>query len=147
MRKIKGIIIDKNSKWFVIKQDKYKSSHSDFMLINEYSSFLNKGDKFELYVESHEKQTNGARKWFHIPVNNDERATTIVLGVGVDNMIIQPCSGNVIVKADKAYKVKRVEKKPDGWSNGYFSDYWWKITCEDITNTERGKKAIAEQIK
>lgn len=146
MRKIKGTVIDENDKWFTVKLDGHKSVHSDFVLINQYSSFLKRHDTFELTVESRKKHSNGNVKWFHIPVSDKKKSSKAVLGIGTDEMAYQPCIGNLIVKNGQVYKVIRCEKCSDGYVNGYFSEDWWKITCVIITNTDRGKKALIEQI-
>ena len=139
--------MSKSDKWMTVKLDGSKSTHTDIVQVNQYSAYLNKGDHFELTVNSKQTRKNGYIKWFHIPCKSKDKTTRIVLGIGIDEMSLQPITGNVYVKGSRAYEVKKCEKCDNGFGNGYFCEYWWKLTCIDISLTERGKKAIYEQIK
>lgn len=144
MRWIKGKILFKGKKWFGIVLEGYNEKNPDYLLIDDFTKKYKVGDIVNLYVKSVRKENDGKVKWFHIPTK--KYAKEIVIGFGVDNHIIQPCIGNVFVKGDRAYKVKNVTKRSDGWSYGYTSEYWWECICEDITRTQKGQKAIEEQI-
>lgn len=145
-KQIQGVVTNKTDKWLTVKIDGYKATHSDFVFVNPFSSYLNVGDHFSLFVSSKQKKINGGTKWFHIPEKHKANAH-VVLGIGTEEMVFQPCIGNIIVKGNHAYRVKHCEKCSNGFGYGYFCEFWWKITCEDITVTEQGKKAIKEQIK
>lgn len=145
-REISGKVLKKGEKWLTVNLSGRKYG-SDYVLVNPYSAFLNAGDKFTLTVNSSKKHNDGKTKWFHVPVSSKEKPSRIVLGIGTDEMVLQPCIGNIIIKDKRAYEVKKCEKCSNGYSFGYFCEYWWKIVCIDITFTNRGKKAIKQQIE
>ena len=144
MKWIKGKILFKGEKWYRIALERYNEKNSDYLLIDDYTREYNIGDDFTLYVKSVRKENDGKVKWFHVPAKKYTKE--IVIGFGVDDLIIQPCVDNVFVKGGRTYKVKQVKKRNDGWSYGYTSDFWWECICEDITKSEKGQKAIEEQI-
>ena len=146
VKTISGKVIYKNDKWLTVKIDGYNSTHSDFVLINHLSEYLNAGDHFQLNVQSNRKYKNGNAKWFHVPIKSKNAPMRVVLGIGVEEMMLQPCIGNLLVKGNRVYKVKHCEKCSNGYGNGYFCEFWWKLICEDVTDSERGKRALKEQI-
>lgn len=144
----KGVVVYKGKKWLKIVLNGHENGPENFLLINELSKNLNVGDTFSMYVNSVcKKDSNGHMQWFHIPQQKGKKHKyPIVIGFGVDNMIIQPCIGNVFVKGDRVLKIVKVKQKDDGWSFGYTSELWWELHCEDITDTPKGQTAMKQQL-
>lgn len=142
MNCIKGVVISKGDKWY--KVNLANKSGENYLLINSITSKLRVGDYFVLCTETSKKQYGKLTKWFHIPKIYKKRVT---MGFGLDTFALQPIIGNIFVYGGRVYMVKKCLKRDNGISYGYDTDYWWELSCDDITDTEFGISIMDELIK
>ena len=146
-QKISATIIGKSKNWFSIVLDGKNEKYPDFLLVDDNTKDYNIGQHISLFVKTTSKKNNNFTKWFHIPVSKDEINKHTVLGVGCDSYVYPPCRNNIIVKDNRAFKILYVQKECDGWKYGYKSTFWWKMICDDITDTFEGQNAIKENME
>lgn len=141
MNYVKGIIIEKSEKWFTVSlPEKYGEN---YLLINDLTKRLNIGDSFFLWVITRRKQYGKQIKWFHIAQKYKKR---VVLGFDLNTLALQPIVGNIYVSGGHVYIVRACKKHNDGLSYGYDTECWWELSCDDITDTDTGIKAMQQII-
>lgn len=143
IQKISGVVTKKGKRWLEISVDGILDRQNNFLLINYVSRNLKEGEPFTLWVQTNKKVENKKTKWFHIPQSDK---MNIIVGFGIDSMIAQPIIGNVIVKGDLALLVKAVKRRSNGFDFGYSCEFWWELTCQNISDTKKGRKALSEII-
>lgn len=142
-----GVVIRKFDKWLKVSVNGHEDGPDNYMLINEHTENLSAGDAFSVYAKSIcKRDKDGKMQWFHIPLQKCVRKHPIIIGFGVDNMIVQPCVGNIFVKGDRCLRIAKVTQKNNGWSYNYTSELWWELYCEDITDTPKGQEALKQQL-
>lgn len=146
-QKISATVLSKGERWYAIVLDGKDEKYPDFLLIDENTKDYELDQHISLFVTTTAKKKNNYLKWFHIAVPKSEINKHTVIGVGCDFYIYPPCTNNIIVKDNRAFRILDVSKESDGWKFGYKSKYWWKIICEDITDTPKGKYAIKENME
>ena len=143
MQQIKGKVLSIGKTWLRV-EIKGCEDNINYLLIDNQTKDIKEGHNFNLIVETICKEKAGTRKWFHIASVKTNKK--VVIGFELDTMVVQPITGNVFVKGTRAYKILSVKKRDSGWSYGYDCEYWWECVCEDVTNSNKGLKAISEII-